>query len=120
MDEPLTASVKVGEREITMRSPTKTQILSLLDFERQAALLDKLPDGDDKDKRSVTLARRSLILIEKITMDPADWDWIMDSMMAEEIDWSEFNDIPYRLFEALERQGNRATRRAKATRVRKE
>ncbi len=123
MTEPLiTAPVKVGARMVEMRAPSETQLAALLDFERQAGLLDKMPNGVDKNKRSITLARRSLVLIEKLTVNGEDWDWMMDSMMDESLDWAEFNEIPGRLFDALGANDNRASRRAaaKATRTRKD
>lgn len=123
MTEPLiTAPVKVGARMVEMRAPSETQLAALLDFERQAGLLDKMPNGVDKNKRSITLARRSLVLIEKLTVNGEDWDWMMDSMMEESLDWAEFNEIPGRLFDALGANDNRASRRAaaKATRTRKD
>jgi hypothetical protein len=121
MDTPVTVPVKVGERMIDMRPPTDTQIIALLDFDRQATLLDKMSDGPEKNVRSVALARRSLILIEKLIATPSDWDWLMDEMMAASMSWEEFNEIPERLFVALEGLGNRASRRstAKPTRTRK-
>lgn len=117
----ITVPVEVGGRSIMMRPPSSEQMAALLDFERQAGLLAKLPDGEAKDKRSVTLARRSLVLIEHLMVDSEDWDWLMDAMMARQVDWLEFNDIPSRLFDALAGQGNRETRRgaAKATRTKK-
>ena len=121
MNEPLTVPITVGGREVLMRPPTEGQVIALLDFERQATLLDKMADGPDKNMRSVALARRSLLLVEKLVAVPADWDWMMDSMMENTLDWDEFNEIPSRLFTALEGMGNRAARRsaAKATRTRK-
>jgi hypothetical protein len=102
--------------------PHDSQIVALLDFERQAGLLAKMSEGPEKNTRSLALARRSLMLVEKLTVDPADWDWLMDSMVTQEVEWEEFNDLPYRLFEALEKTGNRASRRsaARATRTRKD
>lgn len=123
MTTPLiTAPVKVGGRMIDMRPPSETQLAALLDFERQATLLDRMPDGPEKNKRSITLARRSLVLVEKLTVNSEDWDWMMDSMMDESLDWTEFNEIPGRLFDALGANDNRAARRsaAKATRTRKD
>jgi hypothetical protein len=122
MDEPLTVPVEIGGRTITMRPPNDSQIVALLDFERQAGLLAKRSEGPEKNTRSLALARRSLMLVEKLTVDPADWDWLMDSMVTQEVEWEEFNDLPYRLFEALEKTGNRASRRsaARATRTRKD
>lgn len=122
MTQPLTtAMVKVGERMIEMRPPSETQLAALLDFDRQATLLDKMPNGEEKNKRSITLARRSLVLVEKLTINSEDWDWMMDSMMDESLDWPEFNEIPGRLFDALSADDNRASRRAaaKSTRTRK-
>lgn len=122
MTEPLTVPVRIGGRDVTMRPPSETQLAALLDFERQAGLLDKMQDGVDKNKRSVTLARRSLLLVEKLIVDAADWDWLMDSMVEQSVEWDEFNDIPSRLFDALSANDNRAARRAaaKTTRARKD
>lgn len=120
MTEPLAVPVKVGARMVQMRAPNDAQLTALLDFERQAMLLNKMSDGQEKNARSVTLAKRSLLLVEKLVVDHADWDTMMDDMITGELGWTEFNDIPVNLFEALEATGNRSARRsaAKASRTR--
>lgn len=123
MTEPLIVPVKVGGRMVDMRPPNENQLAALLDFERQASLLDKMQDGPERNQRSVALARRSLLLIEKLMVNPADWDQAMDDMITGDLGWPDFNDIPNNLFDALEASGNRAARRSAAkvarTRVQK-
>lgn len=116
----LTAPVALGDRTIQMRMLSDSQMAALLDFQRQAELLERMPDGEDKNKRAVTLARRCLLMTEKLIVDPDDWDWAMDSMITGELDFPELTSLPARLLDSLVEQApNRAARRsvAKATRT---
>lgn len=116
----LTAPVALGERTIQMRMLTDSQMAALLDFQRQGELLERMADGEEKNKRAVTLARRCLLMTEKLIVDPEDWDWAMDCMITGELTFPDLTSLPARLLESLVEQApNRAERRsvAKASRT---
>lgn len=120
---PLTAPVELGPRTVTMRMLTDSQMAALLDFQRQAELLERMPDGEDKNRRAVTLARRCLLMTEKLIVDPEDWDWAMDCMITGELSFEDLTALPARLLAALvAAPTNRAERRtvAKASRTRRD